>query len=55
MRDYPQYAEVQAIGQRLHALGGIDLMRQAYALAQARLPYPGLNEYWWNDIGGWMA
>jgi hypothetical protein len=55
MSEYPQYSEVRGIGERLNEIGGIDLMRQAYSAAQRRLPYPGINEYWWDGVGQWVA
>jgi hypothetical protein len=43
----------RAIGLRLHALGGEDLMREAYYDAKAANPDVHVIQAYWDGIGDW--
>ncbi len=52
---YPQCQQIEAIGQELNDIGGIDLMRRVYSRVEATVPYPGMSQWWWDGIGTWQA
>jgi hypothetical protein len=52
---YPEYEEIRSIGKSLNEIGGIELMRLAYSAVHENIPYPGMSEYWWDNIGDWEA
>jgi len=48
-----QRAAVRSIGQKLHAIGGEAVMREAYYHAKAANPFVHLIQSYWHGIGDW--
>lgn len=48
-----QKLECKRIGRELNAIGGIDLMREAYYAARAANPPVQIIQAYWDGIGDW--
>jgi hypothetical protein len=53
---YSRHTRARQIGQRLHEIGGLDLMQWAVKQVRRRLgaQISSHLEYAWNEIGGWL-
>ncbi len=49
-----QQHECRSIGERLHGLGGMNAMRQAYYAAKADNPAASVVAAYWDGVGEWQ-